>query len=167
MSNQLCKEWVRGHGCNRHLCTYTHLEEHNVRNECHRWQRWERCAREPCLRLHVNRWTEPRHGGGNLPLQDSGAPPQPPQGSRRRPPPPPPWSLSPPRDRQSGFVHRERGDDLLEQVIPIITKHTCAETRRAHTKQLLTKFQTGVTDDELKQYFAPPVRYLECVLKST
>jgi hypothetical protein len=76
-------------------------------------------------------------------------------------------SLSPPGGRQSSFVHRERGDDLLEQVIPIITKHTCAETRRAHTMNLLMKFQMGVTDDELKQYFGPTARYLECVLKST
>ena len=131
-TQQLCRRWGSGFGCDRARCPYHHNAAADILNECHRWQRGQTCNTIPCYRLHV--------------------PPGSSASSSTAPPPPPP-PVQPP-------AQEPRPDAVLEAVRAILAR--CPEHEQSRlAKKLLLKFHEDHNPEpELQHVFRNTALFL-------
>ena len=134
-TQQLCRRWAAGWGCDRARCPYHHNVAADILNKCHRWQRGQTCRTTPCYRLHVQ--------PGSSSSSSTAPPPQ--------PPPPPP--VRPP-------AQEPHPDAVLAAVKAILAR--CPEHDQCRlAKKLLVKFHEDHNPEpELRQVFRDTERFL-------
>jgi hypothetical protein len=121
-----CKQWERGHGCNRSTCRFEHKIKYNILNVCHKYLRGQQCHSKPCHRIHIDVDREQEAHEWAQQLNEN---------------------LSPIGCQQPAEQH-------FKEIIQDIVNNTPQNEKTSKVKKLLTHFHPDkISDPKLVQFF--------------